>query len=92
VVELFGCLDAAGAHIDPVPPRPPAVRALVARLAAAEDLLYRAAAGRDRELLAGALDALPLPWTDAARSAARADLLDCICLPPSSIPDIGSRR
>jgi 6-phospho-beta-glucosidase len=92
VVELFGCLDAAGAHIDPVPPRPPAVRALVARLAAAEDLLYRAAAGRDRELLAGALCALPLPWTDAARNAARADLLDCICLPPSSIPDFGSRQ
>jgi hypothetical protein len=68
------------------------VRALVARLAAAEDLLYRAAANRDRALLGAALDALPLPWSDAARGAARADLLDCICLPPSSIPAIESRQ
>jgi 6-phospho-beta-glucosidase len=91
-VELLGSLDAAGAHVEAVPPRPPAVRALVARLAAAEDLLYRAAANRDRALLGAALDALPLPWSDAARGAARADLLDCICLPPSSIPAIESRQ
>ena len=89
VVELLGRLDASGAQLDPVAARPPAVRALLARLAAAEDLLYRAAAGRDRALLAGAVDALPLPWSDGR--ASRPDLLDCICLPLSSIPDLESR-
>ncbi|HKE15762.1 MAG TPA: hypothetical protein VKB80_12890, partial [Kofleriaceae bacterium] len=88
VVELLGRLGTAGAHIDPVPARPPAVRALLVRLAAAEDLLYRAAAARDRGLLAGALDALPLAWSDAARSAARPELLDCICSPPPPDPEI----
>ncbi len=91
VVELVGRLDGSGAHVDPVPARPPPVRALLARLATAEDHLYRAAMGRDRAQLASALDALPIPWSDAARTTARADVLDCIGLPLSSIPHLEVR-
>jgi 6-phospho-beta-glucosidase len=81
VVELAGRLDAGGARFDPAPARrparPPAVRALLGRLAGAEDALYRAAIGRDRALLGDALEALPV---DVPRGA-RERLLDCICEP-----------
>jgi alpha-galactosidase/6-phospho-beta-glucosidase family protein len=75
VVELPGRLDAAGAALDPVPPRPAAVRAVLARLAAAEDAAYRAARDRDRHGLGAALDALPIE----VRRADREPLLDAMC-------------
>jgi 6-phospho-beta-glucosidase len=77
VVELYGCLTAEDATLDPVPPRPAAVRAMLGRLAVAEDLLYRAARDRDRVLLGAALDALPL----AVRRDDRDRVLDCVCEP-----------
>jgi 6-phospho-beta-glucosidase len=79
VVELTGVWSAERATLAPVPERPPAVRALLARLAAAEDALYRAARDRDRALLGDALDALPL----AVPAGDRAALLDCVCEPVS---------
>jgi 6-phospho-beta-glucosidase len=81
VVELWGRLDAGGARLDPAPARPPGVRALLARLASAEDALYRAALGRDRALLGDALDALPV----RVPRGARADLLDDIC---AQLPEV----
>ncbi len=88
IVELEGRLDAGGARFDPTPPRPEPVRSLIGRLAAAEDLLYRASRRRDRALLADALLALPLGWAGDAASgsagdAVRAELLDCVCRPLS---------
>ncbi|HET7501322.1 MAG TPA: hypothetical protein VFK02_09980 [Kofleriaceae bacterium] len=77
VVELMGTYGGGRAALDPVPPRPPGVRALLARLASSEDALYRAALGRDRGLLADALDALPLP----VRAADRAAILRAVCEP-----------
>jgi 6-phospho-beta-glucosidase len=77
VVELAGSWTADRAALDPVAERPPAVRALLARLAAAEDLAYRAARGRDPGLLGEALDALPLP----VRAGDRDAVLACVCEP-----------
>jgi 6-phospho-beta-glucosidase len=74
VVEAMGSYG-ADATLDAVPPRPPAVRAWLARLAAAEDALYRAAVDRDRRRLGEALDALPLE----VRAADRARILDQVC-------------
>ena len=75
IVELFGTYDATGAALAPIAPRPPAVRDLLARLAHAEDALYRAARARDRGLLHVALEALPL----AIRRADREPVLECVC-------------
>jgi 6-phospho-beta-glucosidase len=75
IVELFGALDGATAELSPVAPRPPAVRDLLARFAAAEDALYRAARSRDRGLLRTSLDALPLD----VRHSDRERVLDCVC-------------
>ncbi|HWM84699.1 MAG TPA: hypothetical protein VNO33_02650 [Kofleriaceae bacterium] len=90
VVELFGTFDVDGVRAGAVPPRPPAVREMIGRLAGAEDFLYWAARAHDRELLAGALDALPLASSPSGR--ARADLLDCICRPLDSILEGEVRR
>ena len=90
VVELFGRLDTSGARFDPVATRPDPVRGMLGRLARAEDLLYRAALLRDRELLAEALDALPVAWSRS--DADRAALLDHICFPVPAIPDSEMRR
>jgi len=81
VVELFGRIDGGGASFDPVPARPAPVRAILSRLAAAEDLLYRAATQRDPWLLADALDALPLAWDGSSRE--KAELLDEVVAPIS---------
>jgi 6-phospho-beta-glucosidase len=75
VVELVGSYGGGHATLDPVPARPPAVRALLARLAAAEDALYRAALHRDRRLLGDALAALPL----SLRAADAAAILHGMC-------------
>jgi 6-phospho-beta-glucosidase len=74
---------AGASRAGPAPARPPAVRALLGRLAASEDALYRAALGRDRALLGEALDALPLPLPVPlpVPGGARARLLDAICEP-----------
>jgi 6-phospho-beta-glucosidase len=85
VVEVRGTLDRDRACLHAVPPRPAPVRALIARLAAAEDATYRAAARRDRALLAGALDLLPAERPLGA--AARAELLADMCRPLDSISD-----
>jgi 6-phospho-beta-glucosidase len=74
VVELWGRWSSDGATLAPVPERPPAVRALLSRLAAAEDALYRAARARDRRALGEALDALPISVPARDRDA----VLDCI--------------
>jgi 6-phospho-beta-glucosidase len=79
VVELAGSYTGARATLDAVPPRPPALRAWLARLGAAEDALYRAALHRDRGLLGEALDALPLRVP--VRAADRARILDEVCAP-----------
>jgi hypothetical protein len=79
VVELAGVWSADRAALVPVPERPPAVRALLARMAVAEDALYRAVRDRDRALLGDALDALPL----VVPAGDRAALLDCVCEPVS---------
>jgi hypothetical protein len=55
------------------------VRSLVARLAEADDALYRAARARDRDQLGRSLDALGL----AVRRSDRERVLDCICEGPS---------
>jgi 6-phospho-beta-glucosidase len=80
IVELHGTFDAAVAEPAPIAPRPPAVRDLLARLARAEDALYRAARARDRGLLHTSLEALPL----AIPRADREHVLDCVCeaVPP----------
>lgn len=77
VIELLGELDAAAARFDPVPARPAAVRERLGQLAAAEDLLYRASLGRDRDLLGQALAALPLALDPSSRAA----MIDAICFP-----------
>jgi len=74
VIEATGRYGAT-ATLDPVPPRPPAIRAWIARLAASEDALYRAAIDRDRARLGEALDALPLE----VRAADRGRVLDHVC-------------
>jgi 6-phospho-beta-glucosidase len=79
VVEGMGRLDGTAEALDPIPPRPPAVREVLRRLAGAEDLLYRAALARDAALLADALAALPLSPRGSAR-----DLVDCVCRPIAS--------
>jgi 6-phospho-beta-glucosidase len=77
IVELYGRVTAEAATLDPVPPRPPAVAAMLGRLAVAEDLLYRAARDRDRGLLGASLDALPV----AVRRGDRDRVLDGVCEP-----------
>jgi 6-phospho-beta-glucosidase len=75
VIELVGSYGAEQATLDPVPARPPAIRAWLARCAASDDALYRAALHRDRALLGEALDALPLE----VRAADRTRILDQVC-------------
>jgi len=87
IVELWGRLDGSGARFDPVPARPAPVRAVLARLAAAEDHLYRACVRRDRGLLAEALEALPLAW-DRTDAALRAALIDGVCRPLTAIHEV----
>ena len=77
VIELRGRYTGDAATLAPVPARPPAVRAFLARVAAAEDALYRAARDRDRAGLGEALERLPL----AVRAADRAAILDGVCAP-----------
>lgn len=77
VVELFGRYDGTTAICPPVPVRPPAVCALLARFATADDLLYRAARARDRALLGESLAALPIELAAADREA----VLERVCEP-----------